>query len=320
MTAHKTVVIVNPAARGGWPRRKWPVLEPVLRGELGSVDIRFTSRVGEGRTLAREAARRGAELVVALGGDGTVSEVASGLLGAAEEAGSEEAPCALGYLPCATGGDLRRTLGSPDEIAEAARRIATGRERLLDAGRIDYTDFNGRTRRGHFLNVASCGLSGLVDHLVNDSPKALPGKAAFLLASLRATARYKNPAVRIRLDDRPGGAPALCEELRLYLLAVANGGYFGGGMHIAPEAAIDDGLFDVVLLGDLSRLEALQLGARIYRGEHTGLPKVRTARARSVRAEPVDRSAKVLLDVDGETPGKLPATWSVLPGALRYRG
>lgn len=310
----KTVVIVNPAARGGWPRRKWPVLEPVLRGELGAVDIRFTTRVGEGKALAREAARRGAELVVALGGDGTVSEVAAGLLSAAEEQGSEEAPCALGYLPCATGGDLRRTLGCPAEIAEAARRIAAGHERTLDAGRIDYTDFDGRTRRGYFLNVASCGLSGLVDHLVNDSPKALPGKAAFLLASLRATARYKNPAVRIRLDDRPG------EEHRLYVLAVANGGYFGGGMHIAPGAVIDDGLFDVVTLGDLSPLEALQLGARIYRGEHTELPKVRTARARSVRAEPVDRAAKVLLDVDGETPGRLPATWGVLPGALRYRG
>lgn len=310
----KTIVIVNPAARGGWPRRKWPLLEPVLRSELGAIELRFTSRTGEGRTLARAAALGGAELVVALGGDGTASEVASGLLAAAEERGAEEAPCALGYLPCATGGDLRRTLGCPEDLAAAARRIASGTERLLDAGRIDYTDFDGRTRRGYFLNVASAGVSGLVDHLVNDSPKSLPGRAAFLLASLRATARYKNPAVRIRIDDRPS------EEQRLYVLAVANGGYFGGGMHIAPDAALDDGLLDVVTLGDLSRLEALQVGARIYKSEHTELNKVRTTRARTVRAEPVDPQAKVLLDVDGETPGRLPATWTVLPAALRYRG
>jgi diacylglycerol kinase (ATP) len=312
--AHKTVIIVNPAARGGWPRRKWPVLEPVLRSELGAVDILFTSRTGEGAELARQAAQRGAELVVALGGDGTVSEVAAGLLGAAEDLGAEEAPCALGYLPCATGGDLRRTLGCPEELREAARAIASAGERRLDAGRIEYTGFDGRARRGYFLNVASAGLSGLVDHLVNDSPKALPGRAAFLLASLRATARYKNPAVRIRLDDRPS------EERRLYVLAVANGGYFGGGMHIAPEAEIDDGQLEVVTLGDLSRLEALRVGARIYRGEHLTLPKVHAARARTVRAEPVDPEAKVLLDVDGETPGRLPATWTVLPGAVRYRG
>ena len=310
----KTVVIVNPAARGGWPRRKWPVLEPTLRGELGAIDIRFTTRVGEGRVLAREAARRGAELVVALGGDGTVSEVAAGLLGAAEEQGSEEAPCALGYLPCATGGDLRRTLGCPEELAEAARRIAAGRERTLDAGRIDYTDFDGRTRRGYFLNVASCGLSGLVDHLVNDSPKALPGKAAFLLASLRATARYKNPAVRIRLDDRPA------EEQRLYVLAVANGGYFGGGMHIAPDACLDDGVFDVITLGDLSPPETVVLLPHLYKGTHLTLRKVTAAKARSVRVELCEPSDRVLLDVDGETPGRLPARWTMLPRALHFRG
>jgi YegS/Rv2252/BmrU family lipid kinase len=310
----KTVLIVNPASRGGWPREKWPVLEPVLRGELGAVDIQFTRRVGEGAELAAGAARAGAELVVALGGDGTVSVVASGLLAVAEDLGSDEAPCALGYLPCATGGDLRRSLGTPEDLREAAARIASGRERRLDAGRIDYTGFDGRTRRGYFLNVASAGLSGLVDHLVNDSPKALPGKVAFLLASLRATARYKNQAVRIRIDNRPS------EERRIYLVAVANGGYFGGGMNIAPEAELDDGLLEVVTLGDLSRIEALRVGGRVYRGEHLSLPKVHAVRARTVRVEPVEKAAKVLLDVDGETPGRLPATWTVLPGAVRFRG
>lgn len=310
----KAVLIVNPASRGGWPRKKWPVLEPVLRGELGAVDIQFTSRIGEGAELAAAAARARAELVVALGGDGTVSEVAAGLLKVAEDLGSDEAPCALGYLPCGTGGDLRRSLRCPEDLREAAAAIASGRERRLDAGRIDYTDFDGRTRRGYFLNVASVGISGLVDHLVNDSPKALPGKAAFLLASIRATARYKNQAVRVRVDDRPS------EELRIYVLAVANGGYFGGGMNIAPGAELDDGLLEVVTLGDISKVEALRLSGRIYRGEHLSQPKVHAARARTVRVEPVDPEAKVLLDVDGETPGKLPATWTVLPGAIRYRG
>ena len=309
-----TIVIVNPQARGGWPARRWPLIEPELRAALGPLTLRATTRTGDGIQLAKAAALAGAGLVIALGGDGTASEVAAGLLQAQEQQPSGEPTCSFGYLPCATGGDLRRSLDLPEELGAAARAIAAAPGRLLDAGQLEFTGHDGRPQRRHFLNIASAGLSGLVDLLANQSSKRLGGKATFLLASARAALRYRNPRVRVRLDDRPW------DEVRLYTLVVANGAYFGGGMHIAPGARLDDGLFEVVTLGDLSLPEAAQLAYHVYQGSHLTLPKVTAARARTVRVELGEPGDKVLLDVDGETPGRLPAQWTVLPKALHFRG
>lgn len=312
--AAPTVVIVNPQARGGWPARRWPLIEPELRSALGPLTLQATTRAGEGTGLARAAALGGARLVIALGGDGTASEVAAGLLQAQEQLPSSEPTCSFGYLPCATGGDLRRSLALPEELGAEARAIAAAPGRLLDAGQLEFAGHDGRPQRRYFLNIASAGMSGLVDLLANQSSKRLGGKATFLYASAKAALRYKNPRVRVRLDDRPW------EEVRLYTLAVANGGYFGGGMHIAPGARLDDGLFEVITLGDLSLPEALQLGYHLYQGSHLHLPKVTAAQARSVKVELCEPKDKVLLDVDGETPGRLPARWTVLPKALHFRG
>lgn len=309
-----TVIIVNPQARGGWPRRRWPLIEPELRAALGKLELQFTSRQGEGTTLARAAALAGARLVIAMGGDGTASEVAAGLLQHQEQQTGGEPACSFGYLPCSTGGDFRRSLQIPEELSAAARGIAQAPGRLLDAGQLDYTGHDGRPQRRYFLNIASAGMSGLVDLFANQSSKRLGGFATFVVASARAALRYKNPRVRVRLDD---GA---FEEVRLYTLAVANGGYFGGGMHIAPDACLDDGAFDVITLGDLSPPEAVVLLPHLYKGTHLTLRKVTAAKARSVRVELCEPSDRVLLDVDGETPGRLPAKWTVLPRALHFRG
>lgn len=312
--AASTVLIVNPQSRGGWARRKWPRLEPVLREALGQLEVRFTQSEGDGRPLARAAAEAGARLIVAMGGDGTASEVASGILEHQDLSARGEPSVSFGYLPCATGGDLRRTLGTPDKIEDAARAIADSKGRFIDAGRIEYTGHDGKPARGYFVNVASAGMSGLVDHFANESGKKLGGTVTFFVASVRATLRYKNVAVRIRIDEQPA------RDERIMTLAVANGCYFGGGMRVAPDAQVDDGMLDVVCLGDLSKFETLGLSRTLYSGKHIGQPKVWQARGRTVRVELADPADKVLLDVDGETPGRLPATWTVLPQALHYRG
>jgi YegS/Rv2252/BmrU family lipid kinase len=307
----RTVLIVNPNARGGWLGRKWPTLEPVLQEELGPLEVLRTTRRGEGTALCREALSRGAELVLALGGDGTASEVAAGFLADGAARPAEGAPC-FAFLPCGTGGDLRRTFDSPLSLREAARRVARAAPRRVDAGQLDCIGADGRPHRGHFINIASFGIGGLIDQIVNQSGKVLGGTATFFMASVRATLRYENARVRMTLDDGPP------REGRVYSAAMANGRYFGGGMHVAPEARMDDGLFDVVTMGDLTFFEALALGRRIYRGAHLQMPKITHARARVIQAEPLCREP-VLLDVDGETPGRLPATFTVLPGALWMR-
>lgn len=286
------------------------MLEPLLREELGPLTVRFTSRPGEGTPLCQEALAAGAQLVLAIGGDGTASEVAAGFLRSGQAA--QDGP-SFGLLPCGTGGDFRRSLDLPTRIRQAARAVALARPRPIDAGRLDYTGPDGRPATTYFINIASFGIGGLVDQLVNRSSKWLGGRATFLAASVRASLRYRNARVRLQLDQQPP------QELRIYNVAVANGRYFGGGMQVAPEAALDDGLFDVVVLGDLSFPEALRLAGPIYRGTHLGRPKVSTARARQVHAEPLDSGEEVLLDVDGETPGRLPATFSLLPAALRIK-
>lgn len=317
---NETTLIVNPMARGGWLKKKWPVIEPILQRILGPLEIAFTSRQGDGRPLARKALEQGAKLVLAMGGDGTASEVVSGLLEHQERVAAGEPVASFGIIPAGTGGDLGRILGTPRDIEEAAQRVADSPGRLIDAGRIEYVAHDGTTQRSHFINVAGAGVGGLVDVYANESRKPLGGRIAYFWASLRGTLNYKNALVRVRIDDQ---AP---REVRMYLVAVANGGYFGAGMHVAPNSAIDDGLFDIVVIGDLSFAEKVNLGRHIYAGTHLSLPKISCLRGRSVRIEPVedpDGGAKpvpILLDIDGEAPGRLPASFSILPKSIRLRG
>ncbi len=317
--ANDTTLIVNPMARGGWLKKKWPVIEPILQRTLGPLEVVFTKQQGDGRPLARGALEAGAKLVLAMGGDGTASEVAAGLLEYQEARTGGEPSASFGIIPAGTGGDLGRTIGTPRDIEQAAQKVAGSSGRLIDAGRIEYIAHNGQPASGYFINVVGVGVAGLVDMYAAETSRLFGGRAAYFWASLRGTLNYKNAALRLRIDDEPA------RELRAYLIAVGNGGYFGAGMHVAPKAAIDDGQLELVTVGDLSFAEKVNLGRYIYSGTHLSLPKMASQRARRVIIEPIIGSGTaaappVLLDIDGEAPGRLPATLSVLPGAIRLRG
>ncbi len=306
-----TVVVVNPHSAGGKTERRWPQLRQIILDAYGPFDERFTTAPGDGTTLAREALAGGAELVVALGGDGTINEVVNGFFAA----GSDQpinAAASFGVLPSGSGGDFVKTLGTAKELRGAAAQLK-GAAKKIDVGRVTFTAHDGSEQRRHFINITSFGISGLVDQYVNKSKKPLGGTVAFAMASLRAGSKYKNADVRLTLDGRPP------KEGKIYTVAVANGRYFGGGMKVAPEARLDDGLFDVVTLGDFGFADLLFRGLDIYSGKHVTNPKVTVHRARRVEAAPIG-DIEVLLDVDGEQPGRLPATFELLPGALSVRG
>jgi YegS/Rv2252/BmrU family lipid kinase len=302
--------VVNPRSANGAVERRWSELAATIRGELGDFDHGFTTGVGDATRLAREALRAGYEMVVALGGDGTLNEVVNGFFDADAPINPD---AILGQVPAGTGGDFRKTAGIPKEIGAAAAALKGTASVRADVGRLTLVDAAGRPASRHFINIASFGMGGLVDAIVNRSSKALGGKASFFLATARAALRYKNQRVRLTLD---GGPP---QELAIYNVAIANGRYFGGGMHVAPTARIDDGRFEVVVLGDFSATEAALKIRHLYKGTHLGLPKVSHWQARHVTAEPVDPTAQVLLDVDGEQPGALPSTFELLPGAVTLR-
>ena len=304
------LVIVNPRSAGGRVARRWTALEATLRDALGDFELRHTEAPGHATAICREAIERGTRDLLVLGGDGTLSEAVSGFF---RDGRPVDAGASLGLLPYGTGGDFRRTIELPADLGQAARLIARARPRPIDVGRLRYTRDDGTSAERYFANIASFGIGGLVDRIVNRGSKALGGRLSFLVGTVRALAQYRNQRVRLGLDE---GEPS---EVVVSNVAVCNGRYFGGGMKVAPDARIDDGLFDVVVIGDVGLKDFITSGRRLYRGTHLELDHVQWARAGRVRAEPARPGDEVLIDVDGEQSGRLPATFDILPGALPFR-
>ncbi len=300
------MIIVNPRSRGGLSERDWAKLVGPLTEGIGPFDARFTQRRGHARDLAKEEALRGCPLVVAFGGDGTISEVADGLLAAGT--GTE-----LGIIPRGTGGDLRRTLGLPENVREAAARVRTGAVHQVDVGLATFVGSDGAPGQRHFVNVASFGFSSAVALAANDSRKTFGAKASFLSATVRSLVSYQNAEVLMSAD---GGER---QRRTILLAAVGNGRFFGGGMKICPDALMDDGKLDLVTVGDLGTWNLLANMHRIYSGTHLSLKQVSSTRLSQLSVWPADPTAKIPIELDGETPGHLPATFAAIPDALRVR-
>lgn len=327
----RTFVVANPQAGAGIVRREWERVDRLLRAQIPELDIAFTEGPGHATLLAREAIRAGWEMVVAVGGDGTINEVVNGFVDKpkADElfcidpdgfvVRSAEVPAlinpdaVLGLLPMGTGGDFRRSVGLMGGVNEAVERLGGTDTRRVDLGQVAFLDNSrGELACRRFINIASCGFSGDVDRYVNRGWKGLGGKASFRLGSVRAWLKWRNAELTVRLDD--------VEEIqqRFVNLVVANGAFFGGGMWVAPGADLDDGAFQVVFLGDLDRLQLIRLTGKIYTGHHLELEQVFRRRARRVSVRPAPGD-EILLDVDGEQPGRAPALYELQPGAIRLK-
>jgi len=304
----KPFLIVNPASASGRTGRHFDSIARAVRSGVGDFECAFTRARGDAVRLAREAVTAGGKLLVAVGGDGTASEVIDGM----QCVPPSREGALFGFIPRGTGGDLRRTIGIAPDVHGAVQALASRNVAVLDLGRIEFAGPGGARQVRHFANVAGMGISGVVSRMVNHGLRFPSGKAAFLLASARALLTWRDQPVRWRVDGGPW------HEERLTALSVCNGRYFGGGMKVAPDARMDDGLFDVVVWEGLGITDLVIKRPMLYDGTHVRLPNTRVLRARAVEAEPMD-GAQVHLDVDGENPGTLPARFSILPGALRIR-
>lgn len=296
--------IVNPASGAGQTRARFFRMEPDLRRMFCGMDVVFTEGPLHAMRIALDAAKRGeTDLLVVFGGDGTLNEVVSGLL-----SGEGTGRPVLAVLPGGTGGDFRRLLGLTGDLDRLKRYLVSGRPTAVDAGNLDYVAHDGTVATRYFLNIASAGISGLVDRYVNSTTKVFGGRISFLVGTLRGMFRYKNVFMRVLVDGR------CFHEGPAAVVAVANGRFFGGGMMVAPKATLDDGLLDVVVLGDLSKVRFLGLSRFIYSGRHLGQPGITTTRGREVV---VTAGGEALIDLDGEQVGRLPMTARVRPGAVR---
>jgi diacylglycerol kinase (ATP) len=306
----KTLVVINPHSAGGMTGRRWHEVEPQLRASLGELDVQRTLGHRDAERIARDAVRAGVQRLVVAGGDGTVSEVVSGLLGAGV---AHEAQ--VGILPMGTGRDLPRTLGVPGDVRSAIAALARGATRRIDASRITYRDRSGADRVVYSANVVSFGLSGLTVELVTRAPHFLGGSFAFLWGALESIVRYRGAGVAILADGQE------VFDGRLVLGAAANGRYFGGGMQIAPDAIPDDGLLDLVVIGEMTKPALVAALPSLYQGTHLANPSVSVLRARVIEARPASAdSPPVWFDVDGEGLGMLPIRIELLPRVVTLFG
>ena len=307
----KPFLIVNPRAANGTTGRHFDDISAAVRAAVGEHGHAFTERPMHASELARRALREGADLVIAVGGDGTINEVVNGFFHPprpGESARPIRPGAALAMLPRGTGGDFRRSIGLDKDLPRCAARLR-GEPAAIDVGRVDYTGKDGTPAIRYFINVGEVGVGAEVVDIANRSSKRLGGKLTFRLASLRALAGWDDVRIRAFFD---GGHP---ENLTVTSLVVANGRYFGGGMMVAPEARLDDGQFHVTIWSGYGLADFLLKGASMYDGSHVRLKGTRTRTARTVRVEPRDREP-VGIEVDGERLGQLPATFTLVPGAL----
>jgi len=305
-----TWIVLNPRAGSGSAARKAPRLTRSLRRAGVEHELVETRGPRDATRIARDARHAGVDTLVVLGGDGTLNEVCQAYV----DSDAQPIPGPdLVIAPGGTGGDFRKTFGFGDSVEETVRRVVRAQTRPLDLGFLDLSSAQGKTLSRAFINVASFGIGGLVDRLVNRSPKWWGGRTAFLLGGLRAWTVYRNAPVRVRVDGD------VWLESPVFNVALANGRYHGGGMHIAPRADPSDGLLDVVALCDLSRSEAPSVMRKVYQGRHVGCRSVRATRGAVIEAEPIRPVDEVLIDLDGETPGRLPARARMVPGAVRLR-
>jgi YegS/Rv2252/BmrU family lipid kinase len=305
-SAGPIVFVVNPRSANGATLRRFERVRDKFASALGNIDVKLTERPKHASELARAAIRAGAKAVIAVGGDGTNNEVVNGFF---DEAGARmPGTTAFGVVTSGTGGDFRRTFHWSTEPLDDLERLRRFQTRPIDIGKLTVTTDEG-PKTHYFVNIASFGVSGDVVNVVNTSSKALGAKLSFMVGSLRATASYKSKRVRLTHD---GDAPW---EGDIAYVAVANGQYFGGSMWVAPEAKPDDGLFDVVTCtGDGTAFWLKHV--KVYQGKHLDFQEVSVKRARRVLAEPVRADEKVLVEIDGEQPGRLPATFEIVPSAL----
>ncbi|HUF04473.1 MAG TPA: diacylglycerol kinase family protein [Aridibacter sp.] len=307
------LVIVNPKSAGGSTQTRWSEIASDLRSHFGPYTVALTKRPGDGTDIAERFIASGRRFIIACGGDGTINEVANGVIRSGEDV-------TMGIVPAGTGGDLRRSLGISSTPREAARQLRVGVTREVDAGKVAFTDFEGRPAERYFLNVASFGLSASINDRVKKKgsfawipSETVRGKTKFALSTLQEVFDPEFKIVNVAIDGEPA------TRLATLNFCICNARFFGGGMQIAPDAKLDDGLLDLVNIGDLTTLRILLNSYKLYSGTHLALPEVKSRLVKRIEASTADPSEFIDFETDGEIPGRLPAVFEIVAKAIKLR-
>ena len=307
-------VVVNPRSGNGRTGREWDAIERSLSAVYPHMSVAFTQRRGDATTLVRSALREGHQEIVAIGGDGTINETVNGMFAGDAPVNPD---AVFAFVTSGTGGDFRKSFGIEAGTDAAIARLRTASVKPVDVGHVTCLTARGAPTSRYFINIASFGLSGVIVQKVNRAriTKLFGGSFAFAFHSAAAMLTYKAVPLRIMIDG------ANDEIATIGTAAIANGKFFGGGMMVAPGAAVDDGQFDVVVMGGAPKGQALAEMKLIYTGDHVHKPHVRVLRGQRVVVAPVaeTKGRAVYIETDGESAGRLPATFEILPRALNLR-
>jgi diacylglycerol kinase (ATP) len=292
MRHSQTCVILNPLA--GSVRDLDEVTRQIER--LSETEIHLTTKAGSAVRLARTALRKGCKMIVAAGGDGTLNEVINGIQ---ENAGET----CVGLIPLGTGNDFARTLGLPTGLDEALEVLRAGRTRAIDLVRVTSDEVR------YFINVSAGGFSGLVDEKLTPEMKKNWGPLAYLRSAAAALPELRAYRTTLAFDETES------LTLQLYNVVIANGRYVAGGRLIAPEASVDDGMLDIILIQERSAPELALLAAQVAMGAHLSSDAIVFRRAAKLT---VNSKPGMWFNVDGELVGNEPARFEILPRALRF--
>ncbi len=301
----KTQVIVNPVSNQGKTQKRWSQIKEALRTFLKEYKYEFTEKPQQAIEISRVAIKEGTELIVGVGGDGTINEIANGFY---ENQNIINPEAVLGIMPSGTGCDFSRSLNIPSCFKRALEIITQPKTLKIDIGRIRFKSHENKDNERLFLNVTDFGIGGeVVEHM---NINRMKHKAAHYFKSVITTfMKYSSKRLLIRID----GKDIPVDD---YMIgAVANGKIFGKGMKIAPEAELNDGLFDFILIKKMTKVEFFKNFIKLYMGTHMSHPKVEMLHGKRIEAVSVG-DQKVLIEVDGEQLGKLPAVFDIIPHSL----
>ena len=306
----KACVILNPNAASGKVKRRWSTAQPVLERKLEQVEVLFTEKPNHATQLTRRALQDGADLIIAVGGDGTLNEVVNGFFLDDRQISPD---AALALLPIGTGGDFRRSAGLPSSLKEVINLIASGTTLRVDVGKLRLTTHGGEPVDRYFINLVSFGMGGEVSvHAKTNFLSSVNGKAAFFWATIRSFIAYRAKKIQLELDGK-----VQLSNYAIVNIALGNGNYHGGGMHPCPLARLNSGSLDVTVIDKIGMFGFLVSLPAIYSNNIYRHPKVHHFRAKRILAS---SDESVLAEVDGESLGGLPMEASVLPRAIKFAG
>lgn len=309
MIADKVHVIINPFSARGKTGQRWNTIKEIVNNYFKEFKYIFTEKPRQATQIAREILKDGFDLIIGVGGDGTLNEITNGFFQRNSKTTINE-NASLGIIPSGTGSDFIRFMRIPRDLKKSVELIKNSKSKKIDIGRITYNPDTDLQNHQFFINIADFGLGAEVIKKLTGIPSIKRGPFSYYKGLLKTLGAYSSKTVKVVIDD------SKTIEDKFLIGAIANGGIFGGGMIIAPRAEPDDGFFDLVLVQDMKKLEIISNTHHLYRGTIEKHPKAIIQRAKKIE---ITSDETVHIEYDGEMGKTLPATFEIIERKINLR-